>query len=80
VSKLKARIFDLETKLQKQSVDRNANYYKTIIREFFPSQTEIYKEDIGDHECFCNCCGEDIGSKAQNLADQKFSILKQDFE
>jgi uncharacterized protein YaaR (DUF327 family) len=35
--KLKARIFELETKLQNSKSDRNANYYKTIVKEFFPT-------------------------------------------
>ena len=78
--KLKSKIFELETKIQNLTMDRNGNYYKTIVREFFPSQSDLYRGHIGEHDCFCNCCGEDLAYKSQNLAEEKFNLFKSEFE
>jgi hypothetical protein len=43
---------------------RNENYYKSVVKEFFPKDIEKYKmvinSDSGFHECFCNLCGVDL--------------------
>jgi hypothetical protein len=80
VDKLKARICQLETKLTNSKLDRNGNYYRGVVREFFPSQVEIYKQSLGEHQCFCNLCGDDLSAMADKAAEAKFAEFKKEFE
>jgi hypothetical protein len=64
------KVSNLENRLKM----RNANYYKSVVKEFFPKDTEKYREAIVSteleehkkHSCFCNFCGDDISSRAQS--------------
>ena len=67
---------------------RNQNYYRSVVKEFFPKEQEKYRDAVlaqnqvtGDeakqHQCFCNMCGDDITTRAQGLADARFNVLRE---
>jgi hypothetical protein len=35
---------------------------------------------MGEHQCFCNSCGDDLAIKSQSIAEEKFNLFKSDFE
>ena len=67
---------------------RNQNYYRSVVKEFFPKEIDKFRDAIvaqsqitGDskHECFCNMCGDDISSRASDLAEHNFKQFKETF-
>lgn len=51
---------------------RNSNYYKSVIREFFPKDTEKHRNAFLSAEGLCNMCGDEIEKRAIEIADLKF--------
>ena len=76
---------------------RNENYYRSVVKEFFPKDADKYRDVIlsnahlqdlgtheghgsGNHQCFCNHCGDDLSQRAQDLAQKYFDDFKHEFE
>jgi hypothetical protein len=94
---LKLKVHQLETEIKNLNNKfkmRNQNYYKSVVREFFPKDVEKYRDSIMSteaaensinsgakaHDCCCNMCGDDINQRASQIADLRFSKLKEQFE
>jgi PHD/YefM family antitoxin component YafN of YafNO toxin-antitoxin module len=40
----------------------------------------MYRTSLGNHECFCNFCGDDIEKKSQDIAQSNFEVFKTEFQ
>ena len=65
---------------------RNSSYYKSVVIEFFPKETDKYRDAVLSqaaaqgkttddklHDCCCNRCGDNINSRAEALAEVRFN-------